>query len=362
MHHCFLERPHPASAFKAPDAILACKDFLFLGNRLTCELPASRRMPPRLYSHKHPLSHSIKTRAQCSDIHIILMAPTQVANSRQLREMLVALFRKVHLPMRLAFRVTIYSIIILSLISLAVVPLIVDLSQPKAHYMAGLMVIVAAVITFWSAGMTRRTTEENNVREHYREVERHLRNRFSEISKLLGGKSFPGRLAAVYSLAALADEWYRHGQKIDDEQLGWAERQVCINLLCAYLRSAELGDNQREREVRDSAIEVIRERVKIARPSDAPNSWSNHKFNFSGADLTNADFSRCAFLGSNLDMSDTELTRANFSRSALNGALFSGAVVEDAKFIGTDLTNADFTGVDLDKADTREATLVDLVQ
>jgi hypothetical protein len=264
--------------------------------------------------------------------------------------------------MRLAFRVAIYSVITLSLFILAIVPLVVDLSQPKAHYMAGLMVIIAAVITFWSAGMTRRTTEQNNIREHYREVERDFRNRFSEISKLLSGKSLTGRLAAVYSLVALADEWYRHGQQIDDEQLGWAERQVCINLLCAYLRSTEIGDSQREREVRDSAIEVIRERLKISRSGNAINSWGNHKFNFSGADLSDADFSRCAFLGSNLDMSGAKLIYANFSRSTLRGALFSEAVVENTKFIGADLTNADFTGVDLDKADTREATLLDIVK
>lgn len=264
--------------------------------------------------------------------------------------------------MRLAFRVAIYSVITLFVLILAIVPLVMDLSQPKAHYMTGLMVIIAAVITFWSASIAQRTTERNNIREHFREVERNFRNRFSEISRLLSETSLIGRLAAVYSLAALADEWYRYGQQIDDEQLGWTERQVCINLLCAYLRSANLGDSQREREVRDSAIDVIREKIKIARPGNSIASWSNHKFNFSGADLTNSDFSRCVFHGSSLNMSGANLTCANFSRSALKGASFSGAVVEDAKFIGADLTNADFTGVDLDKADIREATLLDLVK
>ncbi|MGE2772597.1 hypothetical protein ACQGAO_30720 [Rhodococcus sp. 1.20] len=66
-------------------------------------------------------------------------------------------------------------------------------------------------------------------REHHTGVERHLRERYATCAEQLGSTNFAIRLAGVYALASLADDWHEVGND--------SERQVCIELLCGYLRT-----------------------------------------------------------------------------------------------------------------------------
>ncbi|NRI64859.1 hypothetical protein FEZ60_04800 [Rhodococcus sp. MS16] len=59
-------------------------------------------------------------------------------------------------------------------------------------------------------------------------TERDLRSRYTASVSQLGSESPAIRLAGVYALASLADDWHAAG---DDD-----ERQVCIDVLRAYLR------------------------------------------------------------------------------------------------------------------------------
>lgn len=146
--------------------------------------------------------------------------------------------------------------------------------------------------------------------------------KYGRSAELLGHDSAAVRLAGVYAVARLADDWYE-------------QRQVCIDVLCAYLRMPYEPDasspayRHGEREVRLTILEVIRQHITAEQPPHR--SWRGFSLDFRGAifdggSLAGAkfvdgivDFSRATFLGDGFDLS---------------GADFSGARVlfESARF------------------------------
>lgn len=64
---------------------------------------------------------------------------------------------------------------------------------------------------------------------HLLEQSSGLRDRYTTCAEQLAHDSVAIRLAGVYALASLADDWHKYGNG--------NERQVCIDLLCAYLRT-----------------------------------------------------------------------------------------------------------------------------
>jgi Pentapeptide repeats (9 copies) len=152
--------------------------------------------------------------------------------------------------------------------------------------------------------------------------------RFNTIITQIGDDQAAVRLAGIYAMAALADDWQ-------------ANRQACIDVLCAYLRkpyepdpggdhdAAEQLEFQGSREARHSAILVIAERLR----KGAAVSWQGTDLDFTGVVFDGGDFSGVVFSGG----------RVNFSRAAFvidtsrfNLAEFSGGSVsfEGAKFSG----------------------------
>ena len=108
---------------------------------------------------------------------------------------------------------------------------------------------------------------------------RALNERFDTVAGQLGSDKPPAvRLAAVYAMAGLADDWQDH-------------RQMCVDVLCAYLRmpyEPEPGDDapvekrlvfQASREVRHTVIRVIAAHLN----GTAPVSWCGLNFDFAGA-------------------------------------------------------------------------------
>ena len=134
----------------------------------------------------------------------------------------------------------------------------------------------------------------------------------------------------------------------------WGEnRQICIDVLCAYLRmpyEPDPGENaageqrlafQADREVRHTVIEVITAHLHPG----AAASWQGRIFDFSGVVFDGGDFTDAQFSGGTVDFSnaqfsdgDVDFTRAQFSGSKVNfnGAKFSGGMVHftGAKFPG----------------------------
>src|SRR5215510_11555556 len=182
---------------------------------------------------------------------------------------------------------------------------------------------------------------------------RTLNERFDTVAEHLGSDKPPAvRVAAVYAMAGLADDWPEH-------------RQMCVEVLCAYLRmpyEAEPGGDapvekrlawRASREVRHTVIRVIAAHLN----GTAPVSWCGLNFDFAGAVFDGGDFSGAKFPGGTVNFVGAEFSGGEvgfgytkFSGGIINftGAKFSGAAVHffGSKFTGEspELTGADSSG------------------
>lgn len=217
----------------------------------------------------------------------------------------------------------------------------------------GFAVLAGAALAYLSARQTRLSherastdtiTEQKEAREqeHRREVERDLRARFTDAATQLGSDSFASRVAGVYAVAALADDWSNFGRI--------AERQVCIDLLCAYLRTPPREDQEpgaalQEQEVRSTILTVIARKVRMD-PVDGDGPWQDCRFDLRGARLRGVVFERARFRGQ-LQFTDCVFDgEASFAHSHLVRADFAGATFKDtANFSSTQLWNVDLSDV-----------------
>jgi uncharacterized protein YjbI with pentapeptide repeats len=145
---------------------------------------------------------------------------------------------------------------------------------------------------------------------------RTLNERFATAAGQLGSDKPPAvRLAGVYAMAGLADDWEEN-------------RQTCIDVLCAYLRLPHESDPGQTgaatverrtylegREVRHTVMRVITAHLR----GGANFSWQGMDFDFTGTIFDGAFFEGAEFSG--------------VSRVSFVGAEFSGDInFEDAKF------------------------------
>jgi uncharacterized protein YjbI with pentapeptide repeats len=141
-----------------------------------------------------------------------------------------------------------------------------------------------------------------------------MADRYSKAAEQLGSDQAAVRLAGVYAMASLADDWE-------------ADRQSCVDVLCAYLRmpldlSSDIGlpnGSRAEMQVRSAIIRVITSRVVPLRT----HSWSECNFDFSRAGLPEIDFSGVQFEG------DLDFTEAVF----YGPAAFRHAKFPDKKMV-----------------------------
>ncbi|WP_399554260.1 pentapeptide repeat-containing protein (plasmid) [Streptomyces anulatus] len=146
-----------------------------------------------------------------------------------------------------------------------------------------------------------------------------LAERYTKAAEQLGHDQAAVRLAGVYAMARLADDWQE-------------QRQVCINVLCAYLRMPYETDTgaegyvKGEREVRLTIIRTIRDHLQ--NPT-AATTWCDYSLDFTGAVFDGGDFVGARFSG---------------GRVIFRGARFSGDAVDfsGARFSGGDVV--DFCG------------------
>jgi hypothetical protein len=186
--------------------------------------------------------------------------------------------------------------------------------------------------------------------------------------QLGGDKPAAVRLAGVYAMAVLADDWE-------------ANRQTCVDVLCAYLRmpskpdpgpgadEEKLLDFQASREVRHTVIRVITAHLQ----DGAAISWQGLNFDFTGADFDGGSFAQARFPGGTVCFNETKFSggtvrfnHAKFSGGAVNFYLasfsrgevkfddagFSGSRVsfDTVTFGGGDVSfaGAEFSGGDID--------------
>lgn len=174
-----------------------------------------------------------------------------------------------------------------------------------------------------------------------------LAQRYTTAADQLGHDKAAVRLAGAYAMARLADDW--------DEQ-----RQVCIDVLCAYLRMPYEPDTtsgkhrKGEPEVRYTIIRLIRDHL---REPDAPITWCGRDLDFSNATFDGGDFRGVKFTGGEVSFFGAEFADSFVSFgdaefiggrvSFLATKFTSGEIFfNDVKFIGgeTSFGNAKFTG------------------
>ncbi|MGA4729070.1 pentapeptide repeat-containing protein [Micromonospora taraxaci] len=165
--------------------------------------------------------------------------------------------------------------------------------------------------------------------------------RFAKASEQLGSEKAAVRLAGVYAMAGLADDW-REG------------RQTCIDVLCAYLRmpymppeasreaprqadgQASIVDTKtartarEEREVRHSVIRLIAQHLRLSELD--PASWGDVDFDLTGAVIDGGDFSGAVFSGGRVCFSGATFGGLHVP---FEGATFSGGEVifDEATFL-----------------------------
>jgi hypothetical protein len=230
-------------------------------------------------------------------------------------------------------------------------------SQVAAALIAGAVTLISVIfpllVARWgfqaTIGATNITASQADrvLREQHVQT---LNARFATAAEELGSdKPAAVRLAGVYAMAGLADDW-------EDN------RQICIDVLCAYLRMPYLPDPGAgqarltflaDREVRHTVIRVVTEHLK----EGAEPSWQGRRFDFTGAVFDGGDFEDAIFSGSTVNFDNAKFTggevnfiNAKFASGGISfiGAEFTGGMVW---FIGAEFTgstvnfgHAEFTG------------------
>jgi len=142
-----------------------------------------------------------------------------------------------------------------------------------------------------------------------------LTGRFQDASKQLGEEHPTVRLAGLYAMAQLADEWTQ-------------QRQTCVDVLCAYLRASREPQDQPEQgggptdqdlSVRRAAVGIIASRLRTGPKS----GWHGCDFDFTEASMDVGDFGGVSFLTGRFTFD-----RVRFSGPvSFDGARFAGAAV-----------------------------------
>jgi Pentapeptide repeats (9 copies) len=202
-----------------------------------------------------------------------------------------------------------------------------------------------------------------------REAARLFNERFGEAAGQLGHDNAAVRLAGVYAMARLADDWP-------------AQRQTCVDVLCAYLRmpyqpdpdpDAPAADRQAFRslrEVRRTVISVITIHLQSSdRRIPTAQDWRGRNLDFTGTVFDVGNFQNAQFTGGTVRFDGAQFTggevrfvgaeftggtvsfrRARFTggKVIFDGARFAGGTVrfDGAEFTGGEVSfgHAEFAG------------------
>jgi uncharacterized protein YjbI with pentapeptide repeats len=212
--------------------------------------------------------------------------------------------------------------------------LLADLVKVALGLAAGVGAAFALVV-----GYRRARVEEAS---SHRDDRRLFSVRYQDAADLVGHDKAAVRLAGIYAMSRLADDWIE-------------QRQQCIDVLCAYLRLPydPAASDPGEREVRLTVIRIITAHL---RPS-ATLTWQEHDLDFTGAvfdggDFRGADFSEATitFRGAKFSGGIVYFGGTEFSGGTVDfsGAKFSGGTVYfgEAKFSGSTVyfDEAEFAG------------------
>ena len=273
------------------------------------------------------------------------------------------------------------------------------LSQPQAVLMGGLSALTGAGIAFYGSHRTRISSEQTAAAAlkqakdqldeqqrsagaalkqakdqldeqqrttqltHDRETVKELRARYTISAEQLANSSAAIRLAGVYALAALSDDWGERGN-ID-------EQQVSIDLLRAYLRTPSQFNSEDqdqvygratekpkpdrgELEVRKTIVLTIHKRSRQLETGD-PKSWRARDCSMRGAELSTIALSGADLGGA--DLTGADLTGADLTYANLTYGVLTNANLTDARLSGANLTKATIHSANLTDANLTDGVL-----
>ena len=193
-------------------------------------------------------------------------------------------------------------------------------------------VLAAAALGAVPAGYVAYRRQRTAEQERLDDQDQDLRDRFAKAAEQLGDDAAAVRMAGVYAMAHVADDWGLRGDR--------TQRQMCVDVLCAYLRLPYGGDStpeatahaEAEREVRRTLVRVIRDHLRTDKTPEEASRWSDLSFSFQGAHLEGPDFTGSHFTGAFVSFRDVTFSGDEvwFDRVVLaaDKVSFSGAVFE----------------------------------
>lgn len=196
-----------------------------------------------------------------------------------------------------------------------------DITPGHGTIIGGFFVVTAAAIAYTGTHLTRTSTEriaiaKNNLDKtnaenaHNLADIQELRRRFVTTTAQFADPSPEVRLAGVYALEALTNDWIDRNNHTD--------AQTCINYLCGYLTRSYTPPTQ-DPHLRQTVVTpdiattvqrtyihphddlnvrqaITRTIAKHLQPGNH-HSWSNYDYDLTGTYFRNADFTRCVFRG-----------------------------------------------------------------
>jgi hypothetical protein len=152
----------------------------------------------------------------------------------------------------------------------------------------------------------QRTTEALYALERSRRLDAttaDLHVRYMRAAEQLGSEQAAVRLAGVYTMGALADDWLRLGSPV--------QQQVCIDVLCAYLRMPydplhPGSEVNRERQVRHTIMTVIRDHLQDPSSSD---TWCHCDFDFTGVTFDGGSFNGARFIDGTVSFNGSQFKK-----------------------------------------------------
>ncbi len=212
--------------------------------------------------------------------------------------------------------------------------------QVEAALIAAGVGVLTVITTAFTQYLGRRATSKQLKQTLTEQRIRTLNERFATAAGQLGDDRPPAvRLAGVYAMAGLADDWSEN-------------RQTCVDVLCAYLRlpyDPDPGDEanpperaayRANREVRYTVMRLIG-----AHLDGAAMSWQGLNFDFTGVVFDGGSFSGARFSGGEVSF---RLAEFSWGRISFEDAEFSGGTVSfyAARFCGgtVDFRGARFSG------------------
>jgi hypothetical protein len=137
------------------------------------------------------------------------------------------------------------------------------LNSPDIYDLARSTVAVAGLAAGVFAAVYAYRKQRVEEASSRRADEEHLSSRYQDAAEQLGNDKAAVRLAGVYALARLADDWPE-------------QRQTCIDVLCAYFRMHKEQDEfpSGEREVRKTIIDILLDKLE----PEHTNSWRGYTY------------------------------------------------------------------------------------